>query len=163
MSSSPRIAMTAVALIAAAVTASAVAAGSAPTTLDKQLAYTLIATREYVNDISLARHEGYRAVAPAVPGIGLRLVNPAIKGFDAARPPVLIYERQGNRWQLGAVEWHFTTKPSTATFQGARYLRAASGLALRVWLWQANPKGLYARTNPAATYSSPLVAAYDAG
>jgi DNA-binding transcriptional LysR family regulator len=35
-------------------------------------------------------------------------------------------------------------------------------VTVSVWLWSPNPSGLFASTNPAADYESPLVAAYSA-
>jgi hypothetical protein len=29
----------------------------------------------------------------------------AVQGFDVTKPPILVYERHGHRWQLGALEW----------------------------------------------------------
>jgi hypothetical protein len=33
---------------------------------------------------------------------------------------------------------------------------------MNVWLWSANPDGLFARTNPTVDYVNPLAAAYAA-
>ena len=35
-----------------------------------------------------------------------------LQGFDVRKPPILVYERRGSRWQLGALEWVFTSKPA---------------------------------------------------
>ena len=35
-----------------------------------------------------------------------------IKGFAVRKPHILVYVRRGGRWQLGALEWVFTTKPA---------------------------------------------------
>jgi hypothetical protein len=53
--------------------------------------------------------------------MGWHFLNPTIQGFDVTKPPILVYERHGNTWQLGALEWVFTAKPSTPPLPGATY------------------------------------------
>ena len=53
--------------------------------------------------------------------MGYHFINPSIKGFDVRKPPILVYERHGNSWQLGALEWVFPAKPATAPLKGATY------------------------------------------
>ncbi len=48
-------------------------------------------------------------------------MNPHVKGFDITDPPVLVYEHVGTRWQLGALEWVFTSKPARSPLPGATY------------------------------------------
>ena len=54
-------------------------------------------------------------------GMGYQVMNPAVKGFDLTRPPILVYEHTGSGWQLGALEWVFTSKPATPPLPGAQY------------------------------------------
>jgi hypothetical protein len=48
-------------------------------------------------------------------------LNPAIKDFDVERPPILVYEKRGDHWQLGALEWVFPKKPAKPPLPGAKY------------------------------------------
>ena len=150
----------AVALVAAAMASSAAAGTTRQASIDTQLRVALKATSKYAAGLALARHDGYRAVTQYVPGVGLEVMNPNLKGFDVRKPAVLIYEHRGSSWRLGAVEWVFPDKPARPPLAGARYGNAGSGLVgMRVWLWAANPNGLFASTNPAASYANPLVPA----
>jgi hypothetical protein len=151
----------AVALLAATLASSATAGTTRQASLDTQLRLALKATSKYAAGLAVARHDGYRTVAGYVPGVGLEVMNPSVKGFDVRKPAVLIYEHRGSSWRLGAVEWVFPDKPARPPLAGARYGNAGSGLVgMRVWLWAANPNGLFASTNPAASYASPLVPGY---
>jgi hypothetical protein len=49
------------------------------------------ATEKY-RDVRVAEADGYRAIGPAVPGMGLHYFKPGIRGFDARHPPFLLYE-----------------------------------------------------------------------
>jgi hypothetical protein len=53
-------------------------------------------------------------------------MNPKITGFDVSKPPILVYQRRGSRWELGALEWVFPSKPRTPPLPGARYGRFAA-------------------------------------
>jgi hypothetical protein len=37
------------------------------------------------------------------------------------RPHILVYQRHGRSWQLGALEWVFTEKPASPPLPGATY------------------------------------------
>src|SRR5919108_1143576 len=41
--------------------------------------------------------------------------------FDVTKPAILVYERRGRSWQLGALEWVFTETPATPPLPGATY------------------------------------------
>ena len=56
-----------------------------------------------------------------IPNMGYHFLNPHVQGFDVRKPPILVYERRGGAWQLGALEWVFTSKPATPPLPGARY------------------------------------------
>ena len=56
-----------------------------------------------------------------IPDMGYHYLNPTIQGFDVTKPPILVYERHGRSWQLGALEWVFTAKPATPPLPGATY------------------------------------------
>jgi hypothetical protein len=86
-----------------------------------QLARARLATARYANDLGAAKADGYRILTKKIAGMGYHFLNPAVKGFDVRRPPILVYERHGARWQLGALEWIFPTKPAVAPLKGATY------------------------------------------
>jgi hypothetical protein len=56
-----------------------------------------------------------------IPNMGWHYLNPTIQGFDVTKPPILVYERHGHRWQLGALEWVFTQTPASPPLPGATY------------------------------------------
>jgi hypothetical protein len=86
-----------------------------------QLARARVATAKFANDLGAAKAAGYGILTQKIPGMGYHFINPSIKGFDVRRPPILVYERHGNRWQLGALEWVFPAKPATPPLAGATY------------------------------------------
>ena len=86
-----------------------------------QLAKARIATAKYANDLNAAKAGGYSILTQKIPGMGYHFINPSIKGFNVRKPPILVYERHGNRWQLGALEWVFPAKPATPPLNGATY------------------------------------------
>jgi hypothetical protein len=53
--------------------------------------------------------------------MGYHFINPAVKTFDLRKPPILVYEHHGKTWQLGALEWVFTSMPAKPPLPGARY------------------------------------------
>jgi hypothetical protein len=86
-----------------------------------QLAKARIATAKYVTNLARAKADGYVIITPMIPNMGYHFLNPKIEGFDVSRPPILVYVRNGQAWQLVAVEWVFPKKPATAPLPGARY------------------------------------------
>lgn len=86
------------------------------------MAQARVATAKYVNNLARAKADGYVIITPMIPNMGYHFLNPKIEGFDVTRPPILVYIRKGQSWQLVAVEWVFPNKkPATAPLQGARY------------------------------------------
>ena len=102
-------------------TASTAEPGASRSKLSVRLAAASAATAKYVNDLPLAKKNGYRIITKLIPAMGYHFMNPAVKGFDITKPPILVYEHQGSSWQLGAIEWVFTSKPRTPPLPGARY------------------------------------------
>jgi hypothetical protein len=86
-----------------------------------QLALARTATAKYANDLAAAKKDGYRILTQKIAGVGYHFINPSIKGFDVRKPPILVYERHGARWQLGALEWVFPSTPAAAPLAGASY------------------------------------------
>src|SRR5664279_3578438 len=85
------------------------------------LAQARLATAKYAINLGRAKKDGYSILTQKIPGMGYHFINPAIKGFDVRRPPILVYERNGGHWQLGALEWVFPATPATPPLQGATY------------------------------------------
>jgi hypothetical protein len=86
-----------------------------------QLAKARLATAKFANDLGAAKAAGYSILTKQITGMGYHYLNPKIKGFDVTRPPILVYEKHGSSWQLGALEWVFTSKPATPPLKGATY------------------------------------------
>jgi hypothetical protein len=99
---------------------------AAPSTTDRlglatQLARARLATGRYATNLAAAKADGYQIITRMIPDMGWHFLNPAIQGFDVRQPPILVYERHGNSWQLAAFEWVFPTKPATPPLPGATY------------------------------------------
>ena len=92
-----------------------------PSTLVAKLALARLATAKYVNDLGRAKADGYSIITRMIPTMGWHFLNGKIKGFDVQKPPILVYEHHGTRWQLAAVEWVFTSKPAKPPLPGATY------------------------------------------
>jgi hypothetical protein len=90
-------------------------------TLASQLARARLATGKYSTNLRRAKADGYRIITRMMPGMGYHFLNPAIAGFDVTKPPILVYVRNGDDWQLDALEWVFPEKPSSPPLEGARY------------------------------------------
>jgi hypothetical protein len=120
-------------VVAAALSTWAAATGSATTsprgavgsdvqpTLVSQLALARLATAKYVSNLSLAKANGYGIITKEIPNMGFHYMNPKVTGFNVQKPPILVYEHSGSKWQLGALEWVFTSKPATPPLPGAKY------------------------------------------
>ena len=101
--------------------AAPVKAGVSPTLLT-QLALARAATAKYANNLGLAKKDGYGIITKMIPNMGYHFMNPKITGaFDITKPPILVYEHNGSTWQLGALEWVYTSKPATPPLPGASY------------------------------------------
>jgi hypothetical protein len=90
-------------------------------TLAAQLARARLATGKYALNLAAATHDGYQLITRMIPDMGWHFRNPAIQGFDVTRPAILVYQRHGRSWQLGALEWVFTQTPSSPPLPGATY------------------------------------------
>jgi len=92
-----------------------------PSILVSQLALARIATAKYVSNLAKAKADGYGIITRMIPNMGYHYMNPNVKGFNVQKPPILVYEHRGATWQLGALEWVFTSKPARPPLPGARY------------------------------------------
>jgi hypothetical protein len=97
------------------------ASATTSTAFAKQLATLRASTAKYVNNLALAQHDGYGIITKMIPNMGYHYMNPGVKGFSLQKPAILVYEHNGSTWQLGAVEWVYTSKPATPPFPGATY------------------------------------------
>jgi hypothetical protein len=79
------------------------------------------ATATYATDLAQAQADGYRIITPMMPDMGYHFLNPSIEEFDVERPPILVYVRDGDAWQLVALEWVFPERPERDPIPGARY------------------------------------------
>jgi hypothetical protein len=89
--------------------------------LASQLARARLATAKYATNLRAAKAAGYQIITRMIPDMGWHFLNPTIQGFDLTKPPILVYERRGRSWQLGAFEWVFTQTPATPPLPGATY------------------------------------------
>jgi hypothetical protein len=115
---------TGVLLAAAVIGATAGASSAAPamsSALVTDIAQARVATAKYVNNLARAKADGYQIITQMIPNMGLHYLNPAVKGFNVRRPPILVYEKNGSSYQLGAIEWVFTSKPAKPPLPGATY------------------------------------------
>jgi hypothetical protein len=92
-----------------------------PASLASQLARARLATAKYATNLGAAKADGYQIITRMIPDMGWHFLNPTVQGFDPTKPPILVYERHGHRWQLGALEWVFTQTPATPPLPGATY------------------------------------------
>jgi len=80
-----------------------------------------LATAKYATSLAAAKAAGYQIITRMIPDMGYHFLNPSVKAFDVRKPPILVYEHHGNAWQLGALEWVFTSKPAKPPLPGAQY------------------------------------------
>src|SRR5512134_4035672 len=85
-------------------TASAAAAPITPAVMAK-IAQARVATAKYATNLERAKADGYMIITPMIPNMGYHFLNPKIQGFDVTNPPILVYVRDGDGWQLVAIEW----------------------------------------------------------
>jgi hypothetical protein len=86
------------------------------------LARARAATAKYATDLDAAKADGYSlTITQMMPDMGHHFLNPNITDFDVTRPPILVYVRDGDDWQLVAFEWVFTEKPDRRPLPGATY------------------------------------------
>lgn len=92
-----------------------------PPLLTRDVLVARLATARYATGLAAARSAGYRIITRMIPEMGYHFMNPHVSAFQVTRPPILVYEHRGRQWQLGALEWVFTSMPRTPPLPGARY------------------------------------------
>ena len=98
-----------------------VAQAASQATLTADIAAARLATARYATSLATAKAAGYQIITRMIPAMGYHFLNPKVKGFDVRKPPILVYEHHGSAWQLGALEWVFTSKPAKPPLPGAQY------------------------------------------
>jgi hypothetical protein len=94
---------------------------SASSVLARQLAEARAATAKYATSLDAAKRAGYGIITRRMPLMGWHFMNPKIAPFDVRKPQILVYERRGSSWQLGALEWVWPSRPAKAPLPGAKY------------------------------------------
>jgi hypothetical protein len=79
------------------------------------------ATAKYATSLARAKAAGYGIITRMIPEMGYHFMNPKVTGFDVRKPPILVYEHRGSSWQLGALEWVFTSMPAHPPLPGGKY------------------------------------------
>ncbi len=80
-----------------------------------------LATAKYATNLARAKADGYGIITQMIPDMGYHFLNPKVSGFSVRKPAILVYEHHGTTWQLGAVEWVFTSRPAKPPLPGAKY------------------------------------------
>lgn len=91
------------------------------TDLTQQLAAARLATAKYATNLARAKADGYGVITPIMPNMGVHFMNPKISGFSVTKPQILVYEKHGKTWQLGALEWVFTKMPANPPLDNATF------------------------------------------
>jgi hypothetical protein len=79
------------------------------------------ATAKYVTNLARANAAGHQIITMMMPDVGYHFLNPKIQGFNVRKPQILVYEHTGSGWQLGALEWVFTSEPKTPPLPNATF------------------------------------------
>jgi len=96
-------------------------AGASTSRLTADVVAGRIATAKYVTNLARAKADGYGIITRMIPDMGYHFLNPKVSGFSIRKPPILVYEHHGRTWQLGALEWVFTSMPAKPPLPGAKY------------------------------------------
>jgi hypothetical protein len=121
--------LVAVAVLAVGMTAALAAGGTthrahsraSATPLAQSLAAARLATAKYATDLNRAKADGYQIITQMIPDMGYHFLNPKVTGFNVTKPAILVYVKRGSTYQLGALEWVFTSKPGKPPLPGAKY------------------------------------------
>ncbi|SDS95457.1 hypothetical protein [Actinoplanes derwentensis] len=146
------------------------AAPPAPALTAAQRTVLTEATRQF-RDVTKALAAGYLKTDACVPGMGYHYAHPAYSAdtnIDPARPEVLLYDRHarllGLEYFKADTDGDLKTDPDRPTLFGNRFDGPMTGhevphghppmpvhYDLHVWLYQTNPAGGLATTNPKVT------------
>jgi hypothetical protein len=96
--------------------------GTGNAILTKDIAAARTATAKYATNLAKAQADGYKIITKMMPNMGYHFLNPGISGFNVRKPQILVYEHTSNNtWQLGALEWVFTSIPKTPPLPNATF------------------------------------------
>jgi hypothetical protein len=129
--------------------AAAAAPAVAPEVLGK-IADARLATAKYAMDVERAKTDGYMIITQMIPNMGYHFLNPKIEGFDVTKPPILVYVKKGDAWQLVAIEWVYCPKMSPKTNAEFGFWHPPL-VTLHMWVWHPNPNGIFGEYNPLLT------------
>lgn len=141
-------------------------AASSAVNIERAVTVLRRATAKY-QDLNVALSDGFVLLHPCEvrPGegvVGAVYVNLArLDGtFDLDRPEALVYEESPNAAALVAAEFAIPyalwTKNEPPSFLGQTFQTEDEFgvFALHVWIWRANPNGLFAEANPTVSCAS---------
>jgi len=97
------------------------AATAKPASVASDMMAARAATAKYANNLGQAKADGYGIITKMIPNMGYHFMNPKVTTFNVSKPPILVYEHHGSKYQLGALEWVFTSIPTKAPLPGAKY------------------------------------------
>ena len=100
-------------LIGAASLLPAVAAQAVPAKVVAEIARARLATAQYAMDLEAAKTDGYGIITQMIPNMGYHFLNGKIQGFDVTKPPILVYVKKDDAWQLVAIEWVYPKRPAS--------------------------------------------------
>jgi hypothetical protein len=101
--------------------AQGLAVASNESSLTSDVVAARVATAKYATSLARAKADGYRIITQMIPDMGYHFMNPTVTTFNVSRPPILVYEHRGSTWQLGALEWVFTSMPAKPPLPGGQY------------------------------------------
>jgi hypothetical protein len=149
--------------------ATATATAETESEVRRQLASARNATHQY-HDAAVAVEDGFLATDECVElpdggGMGFHYVNPGRIDTDLAitEPDAVLYEPEGNRRKLVAIEYivpdqdqNLATDDDRPVLFGVPFDGPMLGHThdmpihydLHVWVWEANPDGMFAQWNP---------------
>lgn len=94
---------------------------AASSALTRDIAAARTATAKYATSLARASAAGYKIITKMMPDMGYHFLNPGIIGFNVRKPAILVYEHTGSGWQLGALEWVFTSMPENPPLPNATF------------------------------------------
>ena len=122
----------------------------------RELAEVRRATAQY-HDVAVAEAAGYTLMSECVAhpewgGMGYHYVNMELVGtLNPTTPPILVYApRPNGSLTLVAVEYAVPAAMGPASLFGQTFepIGPPGLLTLHVWVWRANPDGMFAPYNP---------------
>jgi hypothetical protein len=94
---------------------------AASATLAADIAAARQATAKYSTNLAAAKADGYMIITKMIPNMGYHFLSPKISAFNVRKPPILVYEHVAGGWQLGALEWVFTSMPKNPPLPDATF------------------------------------------